>query len=321
MIDIVLATYNGERFLVEQVKSIQACIDYHTLVSRLIIVDDGSTDNTLNLITQLAKQDQRIELHLNESGLHGPSHNFGYGLTKTSANYLMLCDQDDIWFPEKISVSIQHLKQAENRLPPNTPILVFSDKQIVDENLQLICDSYFSLKNISKDWHRTFKQLCQQNVVSGCTTLFNRALMEKALPIPEQAYMHDWWLALVAHRCGEIVFIDKALIQYRQHHHNTIGARERSVISLFLKFTHHLRQFKKSQQGIINQAIAFKQFEQKNKLSENETLAILSSLNSATLCKKMSYFCKGKVTRSHFFGKVALLVSLLDSKKTKVIKK
>ncbi|WP_417697048.1 glycosyltransferase family 2 protein [Psychromonas sp.] len=317
MIDIVLATYNGERFLEEQVRSIQACVDYHALVSRLIIVDDGSTDNTICLIQDLAKQDHRIELHLNESGLHGPSHNFAYGLTKTSANYFMLCDQDDIWFPEKISLSIQHLKQAESRLSPQTPILVFSDKQIVDEELQLICHSYFSLKNISKDWHRTFKQLCQQNVVSGCTTLFNRALMEKALPIPDQAYMHDWWLALVAHRCGEIVFIDKALIQYRQHHHNTIGARERSLSSLLFKFTHHLRQFKKSQQGIINQAIAFKQFEQKNKLSENETLAILSSLNDATLCKKMSYFCKGKVTRSHFFGKVALLVSLLDSKKQK----
>ncbi|MGJ8581093.1 MAG: glycosyltransferase, partial [Psychromonas sp.] len=65
MIDIVLATYNGERFLVEQVKSIQACLDYQALVSRFIIVDDGSTDNTVNLVTNLTEQDHRIELHIN----------------------------------------------------------------------------------------------------------------------------------------------------------------------------------------------------------------------------------------------------------------
>ncbi|MEG3755788.1 glycosyltransferase family 2 protein [Psychromonas arctica] len=312
MIDIVLATYNGESFLEEQIQSIQNCIDYSGLVSRLIIVDDGSSDNTIHLIQRCAKQDHKIELHLNDSGCHGPIHNFSYGLSKTTSEYIMLSDQDDVWLPEKLTLSLQSIQnlQADST---GLPALVFSDKVIVDEKLNVLCSSYFELKNIPKTWHHHFNQLCQQNVVSGCTTLMNRALLNKALPIPEQVYMHDWWLALVAHRCGEIHFIDQALIQYRQHSSNTIGASQRSLISLFCKFNMHFKAFKQSQQSVIQQAISFKYFEQKNKLSSDETISILCSLNDLTITKKMSYFCKGKVTRSHFLGRVALLVSLLAS--------
>jgi len=315
MIDIVLATYNGQAFLAQQIKSIQNNAGYQQWVNKIIISDDGSTDNTHNIIAKLAEQDNRIVWIENTSQMKGPKDNFAFGLSHTTADYIMLCDQDDIWLPNKIKLSIKHLKQAETTSPPQTPLLIFSDKEIVDENLQQICNSYFTLKNISKDWHLKFNQLCQQNVISGCTMLFNRALINKALPIPEKAYMHDWWLALVAHRCGQIVFIDQALIQYRQHHSNVIGAKQRGFFSLYFQFFKHLKAFKKSQQGIINQAIAFKVFEQKNKMKSDETINVLSGLNYLSLYKKMSFFYKGNVTRSHFLGKLALLISLLTSRR------
>lgn len=315
MIDIVLATYNGQAFLAQQIKSIQDNVGYYKWVNQIIVTDDGSTDNTSNIVATLAEQDSKIIWIENTSGSQGPKDNFAFGLSQTTAEYIMLCDQDDIWLPHKIEHSIKHLKQIESTSLPQTPLLIFSDKQIVDENLQPICSSYFKLKNISKEWHLQFNQLCQQNVISGCTMLFNRALIDKALPIPEKAYMHDWWFALVAHRCGEIVFIDQALIQYRQHHANVIGAKHRGLLSLCFQFFKHLKAFKKSQQAIINQAIAFKVFEQKNNLLPDETISVLSSLNYLPISKKISFFCKGNVTRSHFLGKLALLISLLTNKR------
>lgn len=315
MIDIVLATYNGQAFLAQQIKSIQNNVGYHKWVNKIIVTDDGSTDDTQNIVAILTEQDSRIIWIDNTSGSKGPKDNFAFGLSQSTAEYIMLCDQDDIWLPHKIETSIKRLQQSESTSLPQTPLLIFSDKQIVDENLLPICNSYFTLKNISKEWHLQFNQLCQQNVISGCTMLFNRALIDKALPIPEKAYMHDWWIALVAHRCGEIVFIDQALIQYRQHYANVIGAKQRSLFSLCFQFFKHLKAFKKSQQAIIKQAIAFKEFEKINKMIPDATISALSSLNYLPISKKISFFCKGNVTRSHFLGRLALLISLLTSKR------
>lgn len=310
MIDIVLATYNGQTFLADQIQSIQQCIGYKKLISRFIIVDDGSTDNTLNIIKALALQDSKIELHLNTSDLHGPSHNFSFGLNKTTADYIMLSDQDDVWLPEKIERSL-HKIQSLSEPSSSTPLLVFTDKIIVDDSLNVLCDSYFELKNIPKTWHLTFKQLCQQNVVSGCTVLFNRSLLEIALPIPEKAYMHDWWLALVASRCGQIAFIDKPLIKYRQHDGNTIGARKKEVIKMIFQFPTYFNAFKKSHQAVLNQAIVFQSFEHKHKIPCDPTISVLADFSQASRFKKIYYFYNQNVTRSHFLGRVALLMCIV----------
>lgn len=314
MIDIVLATYNGEAFIAQQIKSIQDNTGYQTWINQIIVSDDGSTDNTQKIVAKLAQKDSKIVLLNNTTTQHGPKGNFEFGLLQSNADYIMLCDQDDVWLPHKIQTSITALLHAEKMALPDTPVLMFSDKLIVDEQLQIICNSYFTLKKISKNWHVKFSQLCQQNVVSGCTMLFNRALINKALPIPEKAYMHDWWLALVAHRCGEIVFIDKPLIQYRQHKNNAIGARKRTFFSLCTKFTEHFTAFKVSQQAIIEQAIVFKEFEQKNKMAADTTIDILSCFNELPLHKKIIYFYNRDVTRSHLLGRLALLISLLKTK-------
>jgi glycosyltransferase involved in cell wall biosynthesis len=322
MIDIVLATFNGEQYLVEQIRSIQRNTAYEKWVNRLIIVDDGSTDATFSIVKQFCQHDKKISWLANTSNNHGPSNNFSYGLEHTESQYIMLSDQDDYWHPEKINISIQKIKQLENELvqseeasleknSTSTPLLVFSDKEIVDENLQPICSSYFELKNIPKNWYQKFEQLCQQNVVSGCTVLFNRALLKKAMPIPKKAYMHDWWLAIVASKCGKIELIDKTLIKYRQHNNNNIGANQRSKLSLITRFNQHLIQFEKSFLQTVEQAKEFEIFENKHNLNKNETIKLLANIHKLTISQKLSLFINNKITRSHFVGKVALLIVLL----------
>ena len=317
MIDIVLATFNGERFLTEQVSSIQKNHSYGEKVARIIIVDDGSTDDTKNIVQLLAASDPKIEWIRNTSALHGPSNNFSFGLSLTTSKYIMLCDQDDIWLPEKIETSFSHiqiLEEALDKKSSNLPLLVFSDKFIVSDALELISNSYFSLKNIPFDWHHKFHHLCQQNVASGCTMLFNRELLEKALPIPKQAYMHDWWLILVANRCGKVKLIEQPLIQYRQHEKNSIGARRVSKWNLLRYFNSHLAKFEQSFLQTVEQAKAFREFEIKQQLTESDCLSALAYIEHTSRVKRLKLFMNNKITRSHFFGKVALLIVLLKLK-------
>jgi glycosyltransferase involved in cell wall biosynthesis len=310
VIDIVLATYNGEKFLAEQIRSIQNNNGYDKWVSRLLVIDDGSTDATFSIVKELSLHDKKIVWLTNTSNRHGASNNFAFGLAQTLSPYIMLSDQDDVWLPEKIQLSLDKIKQLEKE-SGSVPLLVFSDKEIVDEKLQSICSSYFKLRGIPKDWHIKPEQLCQQNVVSGCTMLFNRALLNKAMPIPEQAYMHDWWLALVANKCGKLELIDKPLIKYRQHDNNTIGVNKRSKLSLITRFYQHLKQFEQSFLQIVEQAKAFDSFEQKNGLSKSLTIDALANMHNLSKSQRIALFINKTITRNHFLGKVALLIVLL----------
>lgn len=313
MIDIVLATYNGASFLAQQIQSIQANHDYDTLVSRFIIVDDGSTDNTQNIVANLAANDTKIEWHINSSERHGASNNFSFGLSLTSANYVMLSDQDDIWLPEKLTIYVEKIQT----LIPQTleqPLLVFSDKFIVDDRLALINNSYFNLKNVAFNWHEKFEQLCQQNVASGCTILLNRHLLNKAMPIPAKAYMHDWWLALVASRCGKVIFIEQALIKYRQHGNNIFGAKKINKWQLITHFIAHLHNFEDNFLKVRLQARAMQQLEQSEGLAENNTINALANLESYSRVKRIKLLFNKTITRSHLPGKIALLIVLLTMK-------
>ncbi|MFA0426716.1 glycosyltransferase [Vibrio sp. 10N.222.51.C5] len=311
MIDIILATYNGERFLQQQLLSIQQNSEYQELINRIIVVDDGSTDNTQSIVQAAIKSDSKIEWHHNYSGQPGAMANFAFGLSLSDADYVMLCDQDDIWLPKKIVLSFHAAQKAEDQHNKHTPILIFTDKQIVDEKLNVLCESYFTLKKISKQWHHSFESLSQQNVASGCTMLMNRALLNKSLPMPKQAYMHDWWLALVASRCGVIELVDKPLIQYRQHDSNTIGAKQRKPWQLCTQFPLQLSQFKRSFECIRQQAQAFELFEKKNDLMPNGTIAALAAISKMSNVERLTAYRQGLITRSNTTGKIALLITLL----------
>lgn len=219
---ILLATYNGERYLTEQINSIQRqTIDSWTL----LVSDDGSSDGSCELIRDLADSDRRIVPVDAPVDLRaGAAQNFGRlmeaGL-ELGGQVFFFCDQDDIWEPEKLQLMLQAFPAAGEE---PAPLLVHSDLAVVTCDLQPIASSlrrYMALDVYAAD---PCSSLLTRNFVTGCAMACNRRLLELALPLPAQAIMHDWWLALVAASSGAIVFIDRPLLKYRQHSSNTIGA-------------------------------------------------------------------------------------------------
>ena len=307
IIDIVLASYNGEKYIFEQIKSIINNNKYVELVNKFYIVDDGSIDKTESIVKHFTTLDDKIVWVSKSTASLGASQNFNRGLLLTDAPLVMLCDQDDIWYPSKIEDSFNGIKDYINQ---PIPTLVFSDLHVVDDNANIISESYFKLKKIPKNWQDNFNLLIQQNTVSGCTCILNRPLLELALPIPIKAYMHDWWLALVAKKFGKLIFIDKPLMAYRQHASNTIGARP---VTLWQRFKQHQR-FTSSVLAVIEQAKEFQHhFSDDTSFvcQKNDTLYLLSNIEKLSVIERMDAIARGFFTRSHPIAQLALLWVML----------
>lgn len=231
-VEIVLATYNGERYLPEQLDSL---INQTASSAIIIVSDDGSSDQTLAIIHRYqAQYPGRLRL-LPPGPSQGASANFNYLLSASKADYVFLADQDDVWDEDKLALSLAEMKGLETRVGSSTPILVHTDLRVVDYALGLVSPSFFRLQQLDKE-RQSLKDLMCQSVVTGCTALVNRALLNKALPVAPGAVMHDWWLSLVAAAFGQIGFVDRATISYRQHGNNTIGAKSWSVGFIADKF-------------------------------------------------------------------------------------
>lgn len=306
-IDIVIATYNGEKYLAEQLDSIRQCDGYPEHVRRVIVIDDGSIDNTPNIIRAYQQVDAKIEWYPTKGPSLGPCLNFAEGLKKSTSPLVMLCDQDDVWRHDKLTKSLAAL-QTDN-LDANKPLLVFSDVRIVDANLSTLSDSYFSHKRIAKSWHTSGEALLQQNVISGCTVMVNRPLLERALPIPQGAYMHDWWLGLHAYYAGQVFLIDEALVLYRQHSQNSIGANNRTLSDWCFRLSEIYTKFRKSFEQVILQAQAFNANTNSQYLTP--TLSALCTFESLSRWQRLRLIKNGVLKRSHFLGNIGLIILAL----------
>lgn len=217
-IAIIMAAYNGERFLREQIDSI---LDNSFKDIELHICDDGSTDGTEAIATEYVQKYQgKVFFHKNEKNLR-VIKNFLVNIKKFDAPYYMLCDQDDFWLPEKIEHTLQFMKQTEAGAH-NIPTVVFGDAKMVDVNLKEYHPSFQKLNNLDT----TKLDLCHlamENKLIGCTVMFNRALWELLDNFPEDIKMHDWWIALVGASFGRVAFLDEPLLLYRQHGGNQVG--------------------------------------------------------------------------------------------------
>lgn len=231
-IAILLSTYNGKKFLGEQIDSLLAQSHQEFI---LVIRDDGSSDGTWEILKEYsARHADRIHLLPKDSDNLGASAGFAYLMEYVLANkpslglesaYMMFCDQDDIWFEDKIERQIEAMLEAERSNDSPMPVLVHSDLEVVSEQNTVIAKSLIRYQGLEIERNR-FPNLAISNLVTGCTALINEDLAQKALPIPPDAIMHDWWLALVATAFGSLVYLDVPLIHYRQHDNNTIGAKE-----------------------------------------------------------------------------------------------
>jgi len=220
-ISIALCTYEGAFFLEQQLDSLKK---QSISFLELVICDDASTDATASIIKAFSKMAPfPVRIYRNEKQI-GAVQNFSRAISLCQGKYIALCDQDDIWFPDKLAITFQAMKEAEEKFGSQFPLLVHSDLTVIDTAGKVIVPSFMKLRRIRHFDEENLKWLLAQNFVTGNTVLMNRPLVEVALPIPAGAMMHDWWLALVAAAVGKIVYIDRPMVLYRQHASNMIGA-------------------------------------------------------------------------------------------------
>jgi len=222
-VGVVLAVYNGEDFLRQQLESIvlQSYQDWS-----LYVRDDCSNDDSQAIVKHLSKVDERVHLLTDVKGNMGVCGNFS-SLAEAeelvSYPYLAFSDQDDVWQFDKLRAQLDAMRKMEAEFP-ETALLVHSDMEVVDTFLKMIAPSFMSYQGIHHE-DKPLAVLLVQNFVTGCTVLVNRKLLDIALPIPKEALMHDWWLALCAASCGRVEYIDRPLVKYRQHGFNEVGAK------------------------------------------------------------------------------------------------
>lgn len=220
---ILLSTYNGARFLGEQLDSLLAQSSRDWV---LLVRDDGSSDGTLDILRRYAARDERIRLVAEPAENLGAARSFGALLQQALAEggqRFMFCDQDDVWDPSKVEQSLVALDAGG----PG-PVIVHTDLEVVDSSLNLIAPSFFDYMHFRAlpNSESGFRGLCVQNFFTGCTMAIDRSAAQMALPIPSGIYMHDWWIALTTGAAGgKFVFIDQPLIKYRQHDANVEGGR------------------------------------------------------------------------------------------------
>ncbi|TEW55749.1 glycosyltransferase family 2 protein [Psychromonas sp. RZ22] len=220
-VSIALASYNGHRYLKEQIQSILNQT-YHNI--ELIISDDHSCDGTQDLISKFVNSDTRVSLIVNNDR-RGFVNNFENAISHCSGEFIALADQDDIWELDKIDKLVRGIGAFS---------LIHSDASLINMSGNCIFNSYTltAKKNIL---NLDVVDVILNNPVTGCTTMFHHSLLDKALPFPEKLAVHDKWLALLALLDQGIVYYDEPLVKYRQHDGNQIGAAIKSK-SLIVKY-------------------------------------------------------------------------------------
>lgn len=257
MVDILLAAYNGEKYISEQLESIlhQTCSDI-----RILIRDDGSTDHTPDIIRAYEQREPgRIHVFENHPATGSAKANFFRLLQDADSEYIMFCDQDDIWNSDKVELTLNRMRELEveaaseqkagNKragVQTQIPLLVHTDLNVVDEKGKLLAASFQQYMNLPVE--KSLRRLIIQNYVTGCTVMINRCLAEymKRAEQLEHVLMHDHWAALIATVFGKTAYLDIPTMGYRQHGNNSVGAKDaRSISYLYERFRKGKRQFRR----------------------------------------------------------------------------
>ena len=249
MIAILLATYNGEKYISEQLESIlaQTFQDY-----TIYIHDDGSTDNTIGIIGGYVEQyPKKIKL-LEDSQRHrGPRYSFMWLLQQVDCDYYMFCDQDDVWLKDKIQLSLDKLRKLEENNPQKAA-LVHTEMKIVDENLNMISESLYATMRIKPSIVDTFRFMGVCSCGPGCTMIFNNKAKSLSLDYDnlDGIPMHDWWVAINTVKNGVVGFLKTPTMLYRQHSQNTVGSSIVNAGYMYKKAAHLKKTFQPYSQEI-----------------------------------------------------------------------
>ena len=220
-VDILMSVYNGEKFIEEQLLSL---LNQSHENIKIIIRDDGSKDATKAIVLDyVARFPEKIK-YFNEENNLGSSKSFLRLLDFSEADYLMFCDQDDVWYPEKVEICLQKMKKMESCCERGKPVLIFSDLKVVDVHLNMLSESLWRTQKLDPSISLHWKKLLAQNVVTGCTMLLNKSIKKYIKPEINFKIHHDQLIAVLASKYGTVSWVDSPTILYRQHQANVLGA-------------------------------------------------------------------------------------------------
>lgn len=228
-IAILLATYNGEKFLSEQLDSLftQSVQNF-----KIYIRDDGSNDGTIEIIQKyIYRYPERIVLSKDGTLHRGAKNSFLWLLEHISAQYYMFCDQDDVWLPFKIEHTLSRMKEVESKHPTKA-IMIHTDLKIVDANLNVINDSFWNWGKFNVDLNKKFNFAAIGNVFTGCTMMINDNAKKYIFPINNTVKLHDEWIGLAITKYGKVENLKEQTILYRQHGNNVCSAGEEKEFNL-----------------------------------------------------------------------------------------
>lgn len=218
-IDIAIPAYNSASWLDDLIESIlEQDLDNWRIVAR----DDASTDSTAAcLATWKQRLGERMIIVDGSDGRNlGPVGNYNAILSATTSPWIMLADSDDVWRPGKVSLTWQAMRAAEATHGTATPVLVFTDAEVVDEHLQPVAESYWRWSRANLAAANVFHRVIVDSPAISSTMMVNRALIDLALPMTGAIWSQDWWAMMVAAAFGQIVKLDERTILYRRHSAN-----------------------------------------------------------------------------------------------------
>lgn len=300
MIDILMAVYNGEKYIKEQIDSI---INQTLTNWRLVILDDCSTDSTIEILNKYKERyPDKIVIYRNEKNSGGAKENFFKLIKLIKYNYVMFCDHDDVWNKDKIEKTYRCMLELEQKVAsPQEPLLVHTDLSVVDENLKLIDQSMVKTQKLNVYDNRLCKLLAQGSV-TGCTMMVNANLINMMGDFSNEIIMHDWWASLIASAFGKIAFLNESTILYRQHQNNQVGAKKVSSLRYILNKILHFKQVKKSIDDTYRQAeLFYKKYKDILGFRQAKILKVYSSVANYNKFKRVYYLCK------YNFFKIGLL--------------
>lgn len=232
VVDILVAVYNGEKYLKAQLESV---INQTYKEFNIIIRDDGSTDSSLDIIKEFKSlYPEKVQI-IEGKPSKSAKNNFFELMNYAASDYIMFCDQDDIWLENKVELTLSKMKETEDLNGKTTPVLCHTDLTVVDKDLNTIHPSFYKMQkfDISKT---TLNRALVQNIVTGCTVMINKPLLNLAKGTnAEDIIMHDWWLFLIASAFGKVEVVNTPTILYRQHESNQLGAQNPSEIGYYAK--------------------------------------------------------------------------------------
>lgn len=316
-INILLASFNGEKFIAEQLESI---LNQTYKNWQLFIRDDSSSDNTVNIISAYQQMDARIHLVSDDLGNVGSVQNFSVLMNciRNGNEYIMFCDQDDVWLPSKIEDTLNEMMRLEEEYSKNTPLLVHTNFLYVDSLLKPI-ESKKSFQP-TKITAPTLSNVLCQNSVYGCTMMINKKLAEAVNKIPVEAENHDYWIVLVASAFGKIFYLNKRTVLYRQHGSN---------LSTQFDFNSFSKRFKrivvdrknlddvksKLKMALVFKKIYFNQLSDQNKKMLQDFIDLSKSRNLPLLIRNI----KNGIRRQTFNQTLLFYLTIILSKRNQAI--